>query len=185
MYPPHVQCSDAALHAAYIGLSLSPTQAHIKLPLHRLATVKMSKRPAQFGISSASSSKKSIVWTLFDNNCIDASKVTCRLCNAAVSCGGMKKEGIGTTNLWTHLDRKHKSDAARLRQEDSSKKSTYAAVAYIPTSRVLPNATCALRRRPLPANACLARPHECSQRDAIGWRQRKQICCCLLSTTWH
>jgi len=56
---------------------------------------------------------------------------------------------------------------------------------YIPTSRVLPNATCALRQRPLPANACLARPHESSQTDAIGRRQRKQICCCLLSTTWH
>jgi len=45
----------------------------------------------------------------------------------------MKKEGIGTTNLWTHLDRKHKSDAARLRQEDSSKKSTSAAVASQPS----------------------------------------------------
>jgi len=73
----------------------------------------MSKRPAQFGTSSASSSKKSIVWTMFDNNCIDASKVTCRLCNAAVARGGVKKEGIGTTNLWAHLDRKHKSDAAQ------------------------------------------------------------------------
>jgi len=39
MYPPHIQCSDAALHADHIGLSLSPTNAHIKLPLHRLATV--------------------------------------------------------------------------------------------------------------------------------------------------
>jgi len=38
MYPPHVQCSDAVLHADHIGLSLSPTNAHIKLPLHRLAT---------------------------------------------------------------------------------------------------------------------------------------------------
>jgi len=46
MYPPHIQCSDAALHADHIGLSLSPTNAHTKLPLHRLATVKMSKRPA-------------------------------------------------------------------------------------------------------------------------------------------
>jgi len=46
MYPPHIQCSDAALHASHIGLSLSPTNAHIKLPLHRLATVKMSKWPA-------------------------------------------------------------------------------------------------------------------------------------------
>jgi len=55
---------------------------------------------------------------------------------------------------------------------------------YIPTSHVWPNATCALRRRPLPANACLAQPRECSQTDAIDWRQRKQICCCLLSTTW-
>ena len=131
MYPPHVQSSDAALHAHRIGLSLSPTNAHIKLPLRRLATVKMSKR--QFGTSSASSSKKSIVWSLFDDNCIDASKVTCRLCNAAVSRGGMKKEGVGTTNLWTHLDRKHKSDAARLRQEDSSKKFTSAAVASQPS----------------------------------------------------
>jgi len=96
MYPPDVQRSDAALHADHIGLSLSPTNAH------RLATVKMSKRPAQFGKSSASSSKKSIVWTLFDDNCIDASKVTCRLCNAAFACGGVKKEGIGTSNLWAH-----------------------------------------------------------------------------------
>jgi len=87
MYLPHVQCSDAALHADHIGLSLSPTNAHIKLPLHRLATVKMSKRPVQFGTSSASSSKKSIVWTLFDDNCIDASRVTCRLCNVAVARG--------------------------------------------------------------------------------------------------
>jgi len=39
---------------------------------------------------------------------------------------------------------------------------------YIPTLRVLPNATCALHRRPLPANACLARPHESSQTDVIG-----------------
>ena len=31
MYPPHVQSSDAALHAEHIGLSLSPTNAHIKL----------------------------------------------------------------------------------------------------------------------------------------------------------
>jgi len=45
MYPPHIQCSDAALHADHIGLSLSPTNAHIKLPLHRLATVKMSIWP--------------------------------------------------------------------------------------------------------------------------------------------
>jgi len=36
MYPPHVQCSDAALHADHTGLSLLPTNAHIKLPLHRL-----------------------------------------------------------------------------------------------------------------------------------------------------
>jgi len=36
MYPPHGQCSDAAPHADHIGLSLSPTNAHIKLPLHRL-----------------------------------------------------------------------------------------------------------------------------------------------------
>jgi len=73
------------------------------------------------------------VWTLFDDDCIDATKVTCKLCNAAVSRGGLKKEGIGTTNLWSHLDRKHKSDAARLRQEDSSKKSTSAAVASQPS----------------------------------------------------
>jgi len=44
MYLPHIQCSDAALNADHIGLSLSPTNAHVKLPLHRLATVKMSKR---------------------------------------------------------------------------------------------------------------------------------------------
>jgi len=45
----------------------------------------------------------------------------------------MKNEGIGTTKLWTHLDRKHKSDAAQLRQEDSSKKFTSAAVASQPS----------------------------------------------------
>jgi len=60
--------------------------------------VKMSKRPAQFGTSSSSSSKKSIVWTLFDNNCIDATKVTCKLCNDAMLRGRMKKAGIGTTD---------------------------------------------------------------------------------------
>ena len=34
MYSPHVQSSDAALQADHIGLSPSPTNAHIKLPLH-------------------------------------------------------------------------------------------------------------------------------------------------------
>jgi len=37
-YTPHVQSSDAALHGDHIGLSLSPTNTHMKLPLHRLAT---------------------------------------------------------------------------------------------------------------------------------------------------
>ena len=50
-----------------------------------------------------------------------------------VSRGGTKKEGIGTTNLWAHLDHKHKSDAARLRQEDGSKKSAPAPVASQPS----------------------------------------------------
>jgi len=35
MYPLHVQSSDAALHADHIGLTLSPTNSHIKLPLRR------------------------------------------------------------------------------------------------------------------------------------------------------
>ena len=41
MYRPDVQSSDAALHADHIGLSLSTTNAYIKLPLHRLATVSL------------------------------------------------------------------------------------------------------------------------------------------------
>ena len=56
---------------------------------------------------------------------------------------------------------------------DRSKFPTVTTTTYIPMSHALPNATCALRWRPLPANGCLARPHECSQTDAIGWRQRK------------
>jgi len=93
----------------------------------------MSKRSVQFGTSLAGGSKKSIVRTLFDDNCIDSSKVPCKVCNAVVSRGGTKKEGIGTTNLWAHLDRKHKSDAARLRQEDGGKKSAPAPVASQPS----------------------------------------------------
>jgi len=93
----------------------------------------MSERSEQFGTSSAGSSKKSIVWTLFDDNCIDSSKVTFKVCNAAVSRGRTKKEGIGITNLWAHLDHKHKSDAARRRQEDGSKKSAPAPVASQPS----------------------------------------------------
>ena len=73
------------------------------------------------------------MWTLFDENCLDASKVTCRLCNALVSRGGTKKGGIGTTNLWGHLQHKHTSDAARLRQEDANKKTAPAPCACQPS----------------------------------------------------
>jgi len=69
---------------------------------------------------------KSSVWRYFKENDVDKSRATCELCNETVCRGGMSAASLTMSNLWLHLQRKHKVQHDAIKAEEKVEKASSA-----------------------------------------------------------
>jgi len=83
----------------------------------------------------SSPQRKSIVWSVFNENAVDRSKADCTLCNQSISRGGVNAAAFTTSNLWSHLQVQHNDKFVSLKAEEKKSKEAAAAAVSPCTAR--------------------------------------------------